>query len=175
MRTESRAVIRPPSGRHAPKSYDRLQLTTTPEARVTWTTDDWATPWPLVNELAAEFGPFDLDPAASTDNAKAPRFYTLEDDGLVQPWQGRVFCNPPFSKVGQFVRKARESAVAGAVVVIVMVVPVRTDMGWWHDDLMPYAEIRYLRGRLRFIGPDGTTIGRPSFASAVAVFRPVAG
>ena len=40
----------------------------------------------LARQLADEFGPFDLDPAASHDNHKAPRYLTREDDGLAQPW-----------------------------------------------------------------------------------------
>ena len=59
-------------------------------------TGEWPTPAWLVDQLAAEFGPFDLDPAATASNAKAPAFYTGEDDGLAQPWSGRVFCNPPY-------------------------------------------------------------------------------
>ena len=71
--------------------------------------DDWPTPQWLVDKLAAEFGPFDLDPAASPDNAKAPRFCTEADDGLAQPWKGRVFLNPPYGgAVGKWVAKARD-------------------------------------------------------------------
>ena len=51
---------------------------------------EWETPWPLVRELAAEFGGFDLDPAASNSNHKAPTWFTRVDDGLAQPWWGRV-------------------------------------------------------------------------------------
>ena len=51
---------------------------------------EWPTPQWLVDQLAAEFGPFDLDPAATAENAKTLLFYTEDDDGLAQPWKGRA-------------------------------------------------------------------------------------
>ena len=53
-------------------------------------TSEWPTPQWLASQLAAEFGPFDTDPAATAENAKAPLFYTMDDDGLSQPWKGVV-------------------------------------------------------------------------------------
>lgn len=68
--------------------------------------DEWATPDYLYNELDKEFC-FNLDAAASEDNKKCDKFYTLSDSGLVHSWYGyRVFCNPPYSKVKDFVKKA---------------------------------------------------------------------
>ena len=136
-----------------------------------WTPDHWATPWPLVRELEMEFGHFELDPAANSENAKAPSYFSEDEDGLQQPWAPmRCFLNPPYSNVEAWIQKAVAEARAGAFVVAVL--PVRTDRDWWHDLLMPNAEIRFQRGRQRFIGPDGTTTGRPVFASAICVFRP---
>lgn len=138
-----------------------------PISRQPWNTDHWETPWELVRDLEREFGPFNLDPCATRDNAKAPNWFDESQDGLIQVWRGRVFCNPPYSSVDHWVRKAIEASRAGALVV--MLLPVRTDRDWWHDLLEPNARIRFLRGRQRFIGPDGTTIGRPVFASCIAV------
>ena len=42
---------------------------------------EWPTPRWLVDQLAAEFGPFDLDPAATEANAKAVDYITAEVDG----------------------------------------------------------------------------------------------
>lgn len=53
-------------------------------------TVEWATPDWLFRELEMEFGPFDLDPASTHENAKTARHYTAEDDGLALPWAGRV-------------------------------------------------------------------------------------
>jgi hypothetical protein len=83
-----------------------------------------------------------------------------------------VFCNPPYSSIDLWIRKAVTEQARGQLVV--MLLPVRTDRDWWHDLVQPHAEVRFLRGRQRFIGPDGTTVGRPVFASAIAIFRPTA-
>jgi phage N-6-adenine-methyltransferase len=55
---------------------------------------EWTTPQHLFDQLAAEFGGFDLDPAATAQNAKCTRYFTRQDNGLSQPWAGRVFLNP---------------------------------------------------------------------------------
>jgi site-specific DNA-methyltransferase (adenine-specific) len=130
---------------------------------------EWSTPAAVFEPLHAEFG-FMLDVCATRGNAKCRKFFTLADDGLSKPWRGSgVFCNPPYGRqIGLWVRKAWESSQEGATVVCL--VPARTDSAWWHDYAMR-AEIRFLRGRLYFERPDGSS-GRAPFPSAVLVFRP---
>jgi site-specific DNA-methyltransferase (adenine-specific) len=61
-------------------------------------TDMWSTPQDFYEELNKEFN-FDLDPCATKDNAKCEKYYTTEDDGLLQNWGGyNVFCNPPYGR-----------------------------------------------------------------------------
>ena len=127
---------------------------------------EWATPPELVARLAARWGPFDLDPCATAENAKAPRFYTRADDGLRRPWTGRVFCNPPYGRaIAAWVAKAREAATTTADLVVLLV-PARTDTRWWHEHVA-HAEVEFLPGRVRFVGAKA---GAP-FPSAVVVFR----
>jgi phage N-6-adenine-methyltransferase len=59
-------------------------------------TDEWSTPPDFFAKVEEEFGPFDLDPCATAENAKAPKFYTKADDGLFKSWAGRVWMNPPY-------------------------------------------------------------------------------
>ena len=67
-------------------------------------TDMWATPQGFFDELDREFH-FEL---------KCRRFYTKEQDGLAQPWTGRVWCNPPYGReIGKWVKKAFETAAGG--------------------------------------------------------------
>ena len=69
--------------------------------------DDWTTPLDLFDELEAEFGFFDLDAAASDENARCELYYTEADDGLAQEWFGQVFVNPPYGRViSEWVEKA---------------------------------------------------------------------
>src|SRR5579862_9333292 len=91
--------------------------------------DDWETPKALFDELSWIFGGFTLDPCATEANAKCERFYTRNEDGLSQLWEGKVFVNPPYGRaIGRWVRKAFEASLDGALVVCL--VPARTDTHW---------------------------------------------
>lgn len=81
-------------------------------------TDMWATPQDFFDALDAEFH-FTLDACAVKENAKCEAYYTPEQDGLDQPWTGRVWCNPPYGRnVGQWVKKAHDTASGGGFVVM---------------------------------------------------------
>jgi phage N-6-adenine-methyltransferase len=113
------------------------------------TTALWETPQALFDALHAEFG-FTLDVCALATNAKSDRFFTPDQDGLLQDWGQEVcWCNAPYGLIlRQWVQKAYEASKAGATVV--MLLPVRSDTVWWHDYVQPSGEIRYLKGRLKF-------------------------
>ena len=129
---------------------------------------DWATPQAFFDLVSEEF-PFTLDAAAEPHNAKCPAYYTPADDGLMQPWTGTVWCNPPYGRqIGMWVEKGYWAAQDGATVV--MLIPARTDTAYWHDYVMKAAEVRLLRGRLVF-GAGEATSNAP-FPSALVVFRP---
>ena len=112
-------------------------------------TELWATPQDFFDKLNQEFG-FTLDPCALPDNAKCAKFFTPEDDGLAQDWSGeRVFCNPPYGrKIAAWVKKCHDEAQKG--VFVVMLIPARTDTSYFHDYIYHKAEIRFIRGRLKF-------------------------
>lgn len=132
---------------------------------------DWETPPDLFAALHQEFD-FTLDPCATPENAKCAKFYTEADNGLVQDWgTERVFLNPPYgAEVYAWTRKARLSAAAGALVVGLL--PASTDLQWWHDDVAGHAEeVRYLRGRVRFLN-GGQYRASGFFASVIVVWRP---
>ena len=130
-------------------------------------TDLWATPIDFYNELDAEFH-FDLDPCATHDNAKCAKYYTKETDGLKQDWGGHtVFCNPPYGRViGDWVKKAYEESKKPNTT-IVMLIPARTDTKYFHDYIYHKAEIRFVRGRLKF----GDAKNSAPFPSMVVIFR----
>ena len=129
-------------------------------------TDLWETPQDLFDKLNNEFH-FTLDVCATPENAKCEEFYTKEQDGLKQPWKGTVWCNPPYGRqIGEWVRRAFLASISGNTVV--MLLPARTDTRWFHEYIYGKAEIRFIRGRLKFGGSKNSA----PFPSMVVVFMP---
>lgn len=130
-------------------------------------TDLWATPQWLFDELDKEFH-FTIDVCATQENAKCQKFYTKLENGLVQPWKGVVWCNPPYGReIGQWVRRALFSCIAGTTVV--MLLPARTDTKWFHEYIYKRenVEIRFIKGRLKFGGHQNSA----PFPSMIVVFN----
>ena len=123
----------------------------------------WATPQEFFDRYDARFG-FEIDVCATPENAKCPRFFTEDDDGLSQEWEGICWMNPPYGRtISAWMKKAFESANSGATVVCL--VPARTDTKWWHDYAM-HGKIEFIRGRLKFGGHSNSA----PFPSAVVIF-----
>ncbi|TGJ99817.1 adenine methyltransferase [Leptospira langatensis] len=128
--------------------------------------DDWATPDSLFEELHKEFA-FNLDPCATATNAKCTHFYSKEEDGLLQEWSGRVLMNPPYGReIGRWVEKAYRQAQQSCEVVVCLL-PSRTDTKWFHDYVLGNAEIRFIKGRLKF----GSATENAPFPCLLAIFR----
>jgi phage N-6-adenine-methyltransferase len=127
----------------------------------------WPTPPAFFAKLDRRYH-FTLDPCATPENAKCSIFFTREQDGLKQDWgTHRVFCNPPYGReIGKWARKCFESAQRGALVVLL--VPARTDTRWYHDWVLGKADIKFIRGRLRFGRADTSA----PFPSLVATYTP---
>ena len=118
--------------------------------------DHWATPERTYAELDGEFG-FTFDPCPLNSEA----------NGLTAHWAGRVYCNPPYSKIPEFIKKGLYHLAIRDAQVLVYLLPARTDTGWFHDYCLKAAEIRFLRGRLKF----GNAQFNAPFPSMVVVFR----
>ena len=132
---------------------------------------DWCTPQQFFDELDAEFH-FVLDAAATHQNSKCKRCFTPEDDGLIQNWDvgGAVYCNPPYGKeIGLWVKKAYEEAQKGTT--IVMLIPARTDTKYFHEYIYHKAEIRFVKGRLKFTDENGIPKGTAPFPSMVVIYN----
>lgn len=128
--------------------------------------EDWETPKHLFDSLNREFG-FTLDPCATNETALCAKYYTPSENGLTRDWTGEVvFCNPPYGRTqNAWVRKCSEHGAKGGVAV--MLLPARTDTARFHDFILGKAEIRFLRGRLKF----GKAAYPAPFPSMVVVFR----
>lgn len=131
-------------------------------------TDQWATPQAFFDDLNAEFG-FTLDPCADEFNHKCAKYYTKQQNGLTQDWGGEtVFCNPPYGRETQhWVKKCHDEVLRGNCLCAVMLIPARTDTRWFHEYIYGLAEIRFVRGRLKF----GDSANSAPFPSMVVVFR----
>ena len=128
--------------------------------------EEWATPQEVYDKLNEEFR-FTLDPCATEDNAKCATFFTKQQNGLLQNWEGhRVFCNPPYGQIiYQWVKKAFEESQKPNTKVV-MLLPSRTDTRWFHDFIYNKATIRFLKGRLKF----GNSNNSAPFPSMIVIF-----
>ena len=132
---------------------------------------DWCTPQMFFDALNTEFN-FTLDAAATDKTAKCVEYFTPANDGLSQSWKtdGAVFCNPPYGReIGKWVRKACDEARNGTT--IVLLIPARTDTSYWHDYIFGKAEVRFVRGRLKFTDDDGNVAAPAPFPSAVVIYN----
>lgn len=121
---------------------------------------------------------FTVDVAALPHNAKLPRFFTPEQDGLAQDWTGeRVWCNPPYSSIEPWLEKTWSS---GAELVVMLLPANRTEQVWWQRHVEPYRDgrsssltVEFLPNRMRFVAPGATKIGaneRPPFGVCLLIW-----
>lgn len=132
--------------------------------------DDWETPQQLFDELDAEFH-FTLDAASTDGNAKCAKHYTEQDSAFNHSWEGEtVFCNPPYGrKMIDWIRKCSQEA-SKPNTMVVLLIPARTDTKWFQDYILHRAEVRFLRGRLKY-ERDGKPLGPSTFPSMIVIMR----
>ena len=156
-------------------------------------TIDWATPKATFDALWDEFGPFTLDPCGQKEVHYSAwrivqhggRCYdgsTEVLDGLLQPWNGNVWLNPPYGRrMPRWIEKANMEVTIGNVEIVVALIPSRTDTKMWQKYILREAQqrdagdrvigeaslVRFLPGRLKF----GNAKSPAPFPSAVVVFR----
>lgn len=128
---------------------------------------DWETPKSIYNKLDTMFGPFVLDSCADKENAKCQNYYSLENgqNGLILPWQGKIFCNPPYKTIDKWIKKAYIEAIKQKSTVV-MLLPSRTDTKWFCTYCMKAKEIYFLKGRIKFENAKNTA----PFPSLIAIF-----
>ena len=130
----------------------------------------WETPQHIFDKLNEEFN-FTLDPCASDTTFKCDKYYTEEDDGLSKSWKDEnVFVNPPYGRaIKDWVEKCyTESLTSNGV--IVMLVPARTDTRYFHNYIYHKSEIRFIKGRLKFL-QNGKELNSAPFPSMIVIYR----
>lgn len=115
----------------------------------------WLTPPHILQPLGA----FDTDPCAPEENpawANTPTAYTETDNGLIQPWEGRVWLNPPYGRgIEKWLQRMAEHTTTGNGSGIALIF-ARTDTKAWQHWVFPYAHsILWVAGRLTFYTPAG--------------------
>lgn len=112
-------------------------------------TDEWLTPPYIIEAL----GPFDLDPCSPIIRPwdTALKHFTVEDDGLLQEWSGRVYLNPPYGpETGKWLQKL--SVHKNGIALIF----ARTETEMFHSWVWQKANaLLFLEGRLFFHTVDG--------------------
>jgi hypothetical protein len=130
---------------------------------------DWFTPHPIFDALSIKL--FDTDPAhPGRDNphcvVPARKIYTKADDGLRQPWHGLVWLNPPFGGRRGQVPWLRKFFAHGNGIALVA---ARTSADWFHDVVVPNAELLcFPNGKTKFVRPDGS-IGKEPGTGVVLI------
>jgi len=122
--------------------------------------DEWLTPPEIVSVL----GIFDLDPCSPVNRPwdTATKHYTVEDDGLTQHWDGRVWCNPPFGR--EAVKWLRRMAQHGNGIALI---PARTETAMFYETVWGRANgVLFLRSRPHFHFVDGS---RAAFNSGAPI------
>ena len=115
-------------------------------------TPDHRTPLDLFYSL----GDFDLDVAASKDNTLCQYYFDENDDGLKQSWKAkRVWCNPPYSEIGKWIKKAiNETYYEKHCDEVVLLLPGRTCTKWFREAWTHASRIAFVHVRLNFSGPN---------------------
>lgn len=128
-------------------------------------TDNWATPQDFFDSVNDEFSLL-WDVCASSENAKLPLYWTKEQDGLTAEWRGK--------RVWMTALRFTDRQMGGEgcdrrAEVCVCLLPARTDTRWFHRHIYanPKAEIRFVKGRLKFGGAANSA----PFPSMLVIFR----
>lgn len=127
-------------------------------------TDEWYTPRWIIDLL----GPFDTDPCSPVvpPYEIAPISYNEEQNGLTHDWQGVVWMNPPYSRklLRQFCEKMARHGNGLALLMN------RQDNLLWQEVIFPSARsMLFMRHRVKFLRPDGTT-GSPFYGSCLVAW-----
>jgi ParB family chromosome partitioning protein len=134
--------------------------------------NEWYTPPEFIAAARDAMGAIDLDPASSdvaNGTVRAKSFYTPADDGLTKPWHGNVWMNPPYAQplIAQFAERVADKFDGKEIKRACVLVNNATETAWFQRMLASSSAVCLLRGRIRFIDPEGKPSGAPLQGQAV--------
>lgn len=139
--------------------------------------EGWYTPERYIKAARAVMAGINLDPASSAaanQVVKAAKFYTAEEDGLIQDWSGRVWLNPPYTRgvIDKFIAKMVHEYSAGNIHQAIVLTNNATDTAWFHGLAIAASAWFFPRGRTKFyrIHPDGTQETGPPLQGQVHTY-----
>jgi hypothetical protein len=143
--------------------------------------NEWYTPATHIEAAREVLGGIDLDPAScelANRTVRAAYYYTKEQNGLMHPWYGRVWLNPPYGKTEQaqaskleiFTRRLIEQYHLHNVTAAILLIPANTATSWF--DLLWEFAICFPRTRIRFYQENGQPSNGVSFGTCFVYFGP---
>jgi ParB family chromosome partitioning protein len=139
---------------------------------------EWYTPPDIVALAVEVMGEIDLDPAscaAANETVGAKVFHALADDGLLQEWHGRVWLNPPYSKIASFVDKLIDEMASSRVTEAIMLTANSSDAEWFQAAVAWASAICLPARRIKFVSPHGLAPASPPTGQAIFYFGPHVG
>ena len=118
--------------------------------------DNFRTPAYIFNQLDKIFN-FQIDIACTRSNCLCPKGFYFDEgkNALIENWNGRAFCNPPFSKKSEFIEKAHKEVISGKCPICVMILPILSmDTIAWHKYIEDIFKYEILKGRISFVDPE---------------------
>jgi phage N-6-adenine-methyltransferase len=113
----------------------------------------WRTPRRIFDQIALAYGPFQIDAFADEDNALCAKFFTEEQDGIMQPWAAKnVWANPPYKArfMDEVIQKAlTEVHTAKRCERVVILCQASVSTKWFHTALRE-AHMELFEGRIQF-------------------------
>lgn len=133
--------------------------------------NEWYTPPEFIEAARKTMGSIDLDPASSkiaNKIVKAKKFYTVEDDGLRQEWEGNVWMNPPYSspEIKQFSRKVTTTFADTIIAQAIILVNNATETQWFQEMLAETSAVCFPSSRIKFLDKQGSP-GAPLQGQAI--------
>ena len=114
--------------------------------------DEWETPKYLFDEFCEKYSIHPMiDVCATRESSKCVLYFTEKDNGLVQSWDQDIWCNPPHSMTGDFVRKAYSEWLKNNINIMLLIPANTVSTVYWHEYIEDIAEYHAVKGRIKFL------------------------